>query len=291
MFDRLQFLISEALTSLRRNPWMTFAAISTTCIALFLTGGVGFAIRGVNQYAETIPAKFEMRVFLKDGLKPEAAQKTIKEIQGISGIKEVTFLSRAEAWARFKKQNPQVPTKDLENPLPDSANVIMSDVDRADAISATIQKIPNVAKDGVKFLSREREMLSQIIGFLRLVGYSLGTLMLLTSGILIYNTIRLTIVARRREFKIMHLVGASRLTVVTPLLIEGILQGVLGGIFASLLVLGSHNVLRTNLESFRGIMSIGELGPSLVFSNLVGLGALYGLVCSFIAVRDPKRVQ
>lgn len=286
MWDRIEFLFSEAFTALRRNILMSLAAITTSCVALFLTGGVGFAIKGVNEYAATLPSRFEVRVFLKDRVDQDQIKETAEQIRAIPGVASAVLLPREAAWQRFKQENPDYPTTGLENPLPDAFNVRLTNVDDIEVVAGQIKKIPTVSPgDGVQFLRREREMLSQAISVLRLVGVALGGMMLITGAILIYNTIRMTIVARRREFRIMRLVGATRATIVVPLLIEGMMHGMAGAILASLMVKGSHQFLASQLESFSGVVRVGPLDFSQVFGVMLTLGLAYGLACSLFAVR------
>lgn len=291
MLDRFEFLLSEAFTALKRNGWMTFAAITTSAMALFLTGGVAFAYRGVNAYMNTLPSRFEMRIFLKDEVKPEVAKKLTTKFKAISGVDRADYMSKEEAWTLFKKQNPDYPTAGIKNPLPEAYTVTLKEIDKADSIAASIQKMPEVEKDGVKYMRKERDMLSQALGLLRLVGLSLGALMVITGGVLIYNAIRMTFVTRRKEFRIMEMVGAARETVIIPLMIEGIIQGVTGGIIASAFVLFSHQYLRVQLQAFSGIIQLGDLPAGMVFGWLCFAGALYGLICSVIAIRGPWRTE
>lgn len=286
MWDRIEFLFSEAFTALRRNILMSLAAITTSCVALFLTGGVGFAIKGVNEYAATLPSRFEVRVFLKDRVDQDQIKATAEQIRAIPGVANAVLLPREAAWQRFKQENPDYPTTGLENPLPDAFNVRLTDVDDIEVVAGQIKKIPTVSPgDGVQFLRREREMLSQAISVLRLVGIALGGMMLITGAILIYNTIRMTIVARRREFRIMRLVGATRATIVVPLLIEGMMHGMAGAILASFMVKGAHRFLASQLESFSGVIRVGPLDFNQVFGVMLTLGLAYGLACSLFAVR------
>ncbi|MBN8689207.1 MAG: ABC transporter permease [Armatimonadetes bacterium] len=291
MLDRIEFLFSEAFTALRRNTWMTFAAITTSCMALFLTGGVAFAYKGVDEYANSLPSRFEIRVFLKDKATDAEVTEMNDRLKRTKGIKSVEWIPKAKAWEAFKKQNPDFPTDGIINPLPDAFTLTLTNVDDAEYIASRIQSMPSVAKDGVLYLKREREMLSQALKFLQWIGFGLGGMMVLTSGVLIYNAIRMTIVARRREFRIMQLVGASPLMVTVPLMIEGVVQGICGGILASFLVLGAHRAMQTQLQGFSGIIKIGALAPNGVFITMMLLGAAYGLICSIIAVRDPRRFE
>lgn len=290
MFDRIEFLIAEAFTALRRNTWMSFAAVTTTCMALFLLGGMVFAYLGINSYASQLPSRFEMRVFLKDGSPSDKARAMKIDIERLEGVEAATFLPRDQAWAKMRREMPDI-TKGIDNPLPDAYSVTLDDVDKADQIAVALRRMPLVEKDGVKYESETRELISQTLALLRWVGLALGGLMLLTGAILIYNAIRLTIVARRKEIRIMRLVGATRATVVTPLLIEGVIQGAVGGLLAALLILGAHRALGQLLSNLAGFIQLGPLAAPVVIGTITALGCVYGFVCSALAVRDPRGID
>lgn len=289
MLDRLEFMFSEAFTALRRNTWMSFAAITTSCMALFLLGGMAFAYRGIAGYAETLPSKLEIRVFLKEKKTGFETQSSMDQIDKLAGVDKVALVPRAEAWAKMQREMPDI-TKGIANPLPDALNVTLSDVDKASAVAVAIRKMSIVEKDGVKYEGETQALLSQTLLFLRWVGFTLGLLMLLTAGILIYNAIRMTVVARHREIRIMSLVGASRSAIVAPLLIEGVVQGAIGGACASVLIVAGHQLMVKLLSNFAGFIRIGDLPLWLVFGYLVALGAFYGLICSLFAVRDRQGI-
>ncbi len=290
MLDRIEFLFEEAFTALRRNTWMSFAAITTSCMALFLLGGMGFAYRGISQYAATLPSRFEIRVFLKEaktGIETAEARETIAKMPGVD---KAVLVTKAEAWAKMQREMPDM-TKGITNPLPDAFNVTLKDVDKAAVIAGEIRKLSVVEPDGVKYEGETQALLSQTLTILRWIGTALGGLMLLTGAVLIYNAIRMTIVARRREIRIMRLVGATRLTVTVPLLIEGVVQGAIGGFLASCLILGSHELMARLLNDLAGFIRLGSLPAGMVFSFIVAMGAVYGFVCSLLAVRDPRGID
>lgn len=269
---------------------MSFAAITTSCMALFLLGGMGFAYKGISDYASTLPSKFEIRVFLKEEKTGATTKEAIDEIAQMPGVDKAVLVPKAEAWAKMQREMPDI-TKGIANPLPDAINVTLKDVDKADSIAVKIRKIAIVEKDGVKYEGETQALLSQTLALLRWVGSALGGLMLLTSAVLIYNAIRMTIVARRREIRIMRLVGATRLTVTVPLLIEGLVQGAIGGFFASCLILGSHQLMSKLLTNLAGFIRLGGLPAGLVFSTIIAMGSIYGLACSLLAVRDPRGIE
>lgn len=290
MFDRLDFLIGEALVALRRNSWMTFASVSTAAVAIFLLGSLAFAYRGVSGYAQTLPGILDMRVFLVDGVSQEQISATAARIRKLKGVEAVYWIPREKAWEVKKKEDPNIPA-DLENPYPHSFKVVLKNIEDTAAVQRTVAAMPTVAKDGVVYLEDLQQLLTQVLFLLRTTGIGLGGIMLLTSGVLIYNAIRLTIMARRTEIRIMHLVGATRATVVLPLLIEGILQGAAGGLFATGLLWVGHSSLASLLVKTTTLFSLPPLplGPWATF--LIGLGAAYGLVCSVLAVREPMNLR
>jgi cell division transport system permease protein len=168
---------------------------------------------------------------------------------------------------------------------------VLKNVDNAEDVKRIVSSMPAVAKDGVVYLEDLQQLLTQVLVLLKTTGLGLGGLMLLTAGVLIYNAIRLTIVARRQEMRIMHLVGATKSTVVLPLLIEGVLQGAAGGLLATGLLWSGHRALAGLLEKSTSLFRLPGLPVGYWLTVLVGVGAIYGFVCSLMAVRGPMELR
>lgn len=290
MLDRLEFLFSEAFVAPRRNSWMTFAAITTPAVALFLLGSLGIAYVGINRYAQSLPSRFSMEVFLKDGTTVQQVKETAPRLRAIPGVESAVWIPRDLFWEQERKKYPPAVTEGIENPLPHKFKVRLKDIGRAEEVAAAIRMVPTVDPQNVLFESDEQRLLTDILSLLRVFGLGAGGLLLVAGGVLIYNTIRLTVVARRREIRIMQLVGATRATVIVPLLIEGVLQGVLGGLVASALIVAAHRVLERLVESLTALGRIEPLPVGVVVGGSLAAGALYGLTCSLLAVRDPRRL-
>lgn len=291
MLDRIEFILGEAFSALRRNTWMTFAAVSTSAVALFLLGGLGYVYIGISRYMQSLPSRFEVRVFLQNDTSRMKVSETAAAIRKIGGVGKVIWIPREQAWAKFQRDYPELTTGE-DNPLPDSFRVTLTELDKAPEVAAKIRSLPSVDPDGVKYLDDLQQLLSEALVLLRAIGLGVGGLMLLTAGVLIYNAIRLTIVARRREIRIMRLVGATRLMVSTPMLVEGIVQGSLGGLVAALLLWSSNAAVQRLVESMSSLGKLATFPLGGASLTLMALGAAYGLICSAIAVRDPgKRVR
>lgn len=293
MLDRIEFLFTEALVALRRNGWMTAAAISTSGIALFLLGGLGYVYWRAAASLSDVSGRFEVRVYLKDGASMATIKETATKIRKIEGVRTVNWIPRDKAWERFKQQNPSI-TEGLDNPFPDGYKVIVTDVNFTRKVGAAIQAMPVVlpTPDGVVFQEDEERFLRELLTLARTIGGVAGTILIITAGVLIFNAIRLTIDARRREIRVMQLVGATMTTVRAPFVIEGTLQGILGGLIATVLI----RLSQTGLEAYvvRNLSStwhIPDFPFILVLLVLSGVGGVFGLFCSSLAVRGPSRFQ
>jgi cell division transport system permease protein len=290
MLDRIEFVLGEAFVALRRNGWMTFAAVTTAAMALFLLASLALTYFGLSQVAEQAGKRLTVRVFLRDGHSQDAASVLRDRILAIRGVAAVRYVPKDIGLEEFQRQNPGIDVTGLreQNPLPDCFHVSIKDQESFESVVKQLQALPDVEPDGVKYPSDVQEFVRDVRRLVPMVGLTLGIVMLATSGILIYNAIRMTVMARRREVGIMLLVGARRPMVWAPMVLEGLVQGLLGGLFAGLVLLALHSVVNGLLASRMGPQfAIPVLPAGPVFAVLGLVGAAYGVMCSLIAVREP----
>lgn len=290
MLNRIEFVVSEALTALSRHRLMTLAAVSTVAVSLFLFGGLGYAYYRMTSFASTIPGKFRMLVYLREDATSGDVSAIAAKMRRLAGVSSVAFIPKDKAWERWKLEHATSLTEGIENPLPDGFRVVLSDLKESDQVVDAIKAIPMV--DEVRYMREEQNLIENMLALFRWIGIVVGGTLFVTAGVLIYNAIRLTVLSRRLEIRIMQLVGASRATVYIPFLIEGMLQGVIGAVIATGLIIGAYFgftwVVRNNL-SFAyapGIFPYAE-----VLGILVAAGALYGVFCSVLAVRAPLKYR
>lgn len=294
MFNRIEFVISEAFTALSRNRLMSFAAVTTVAVALFIFGGLGYAYFRLNDFASTFPGKFRMLVYLKDEATAADVSKVATDFRSLPGVQSVAHIPRDKAWERWKQEHHSALTEGVENPLPEGFRVILSDLSKSDQVVSAIEANPMVAtENGVRYLRDEQNFVEGLLTAIRFFGAVVGGILLLISGVLIYNAIRLTVLSRRLEIRIMQLVGASRPTVYVPFLIEGMVQGVVGGVIATGLVwvgyLGFNWVIKGYLASVTYTPAEFTYLPVLGF--LAAAGACYGILCSTLAIRAPLKYR
>lgn len=291
MFERIGFVIGEALSGLRRNLLMTFSAVTTVAISLYLLGGLGYLYFRIESYSRTIPGMFDIRVYLKDQATPQDVATTAAKVRAMPGVRSVVWLPKDKMWERTKVENPGV--ADVPNPYPDGLKIVLDDLDKGTDVVGKIRQIPIVSDEphAIVYRSDEQRFINEVLSIVKWVGTTAGGLLFLTAGLLIYNAIRLTILSRRVEIRIMRLVGASGLTVAVPFLLEGIVQGAVGGLIAALLLDGSSVLVTQFIASLFSLAKPPVFPLGWITGLLSGAGAAYGLLCSSMAIVRPVRTR
>lgn len=295
MLNRIEFILEEAIVALRRNGMMTVAAISTSAIALLIFGGLGYAYISLMAFLGTLQSEFELRVSIDGDLPPWQKHKMAEELRAIPGVESVVLLPKEVEWKKFlEKQKLDKFYADQPNPFRDQFQVQLSRLEDADAVKAALLEHPKVHKtDGVRDARREREFAIALMKLIRLIGGLLSLVSFVTAGTLIYNTVHLTVMARRNELRIMSLVGASHSTIRWPMLLEGGIQGAIGGLFAGLSLWA--------LVVYMASRSIGWLGldkavdpefpATAAIASLAAVGAVLGILSAGLSVRRYLKLR
>ncbi|CUU10229.1 MAG: ABC transporter permease [Fimbriimonadales bacterium] len=291
MRDRIAFLLSETWASLRRNTMLQIAAVSTACIALVLLGAVGMALYKLDATAHTLPSQFEVEIFLKVSVPRAQSLEMKKMLEAMPEVARVKLVPREQGWEELKKNlKDDVNLADLPNPLPDKLIVAAHQPEQLPLIAERVRKDPRV--DEVLDHRNTLEEVLSVARLVRWVGIGAGGLLLFSALVLIYNAVRLTIYSRQREVGVMALVGATLTTIRAPFVLEGMIQGGLGGLVAAGLVLAGAGVLSdmmVRLWPFLKDLPPG-LPPVFVLVGLPLLGSLLGGLCAWWAARRFVRI-
>jgi cell division transport system permease protein len=206
-------------------------AFSNLLIAIFIVFSYN-----VDNLISDLRSKIEFEVYLEAMLPEENGRRIEAEIAAMEGVATVEYISKEKAAERFEKEFGRKIENVLDvNPLPPSCIVFMKEGFRnLQAIEQISEKI--VAMDGVDEVVYQKQILSLIdryINLVYLVGGGIGIILIIIASVLLHNTIRLTIYARRDIIEIMTLVGATRSFIKRPFLVEGFLQGLFGSVIAA----------------------------------------------------------
>jgi len=240
------FFIREVTRSLRRDAGPPFAAMASVLVTMLVLGVFIPIVQATNGAANEVRGKVLVDVFLKTTASDADVERVRRQLtQDTPHVGNVVFVSKAEAYAKEKKQNPEAYELLGSNPLPDTFRVTPSspgDIDKLrDALAPmTPSGERSVVDPAIDEVKNRRDETTKILSATRVVKLSMGllaALLVLASVLLISNTIRLSLLARRREVAVMKLVGATDWFIRWPFVIEGILVGALGGLMAILMLL------------------------------------------------------
>jgi cell division transport system permease protein len=242
---RLGFFLREATRSLRRSAVPSFAAMATVLVTMLVLGVFIPVVQATTGAANDIRGKLLLDVYLT----PTATKQDATRVQGLiahrtPNVKSVTFISKGAAYRQESKRNPEAYKLLGRNPLPDTLRVVPEDPAKIDQIASALE--PQAAGGGrtpvdpaIDEVRNRRDETSKILSATRVVKLSMALLAMLLIGasvLLIANTIRLSLFARRREVEVMKLVGATDWFIRWPFVIEGVIVGALGGLMAIMLI-------------------------------------------------------
>ncbi|SFF53383.1 permease-like cell division protein FtsX [Blastococcus tunisiensis] len=231
---RVNFVLSEVATGLRRNLTMTVAMILTTAISLGLMGTGLLIASMISEMKEIYYDKVQVSIFLADGVTDEQRTAIEAELESSPEVKSFLYESKEEAYERFQQQFSQQPELVENTPpdaLPESFRVELVNPERYAVIAS---EFPN-GENGVDKVADEGDFLDRLFGLLngaRNATIAVAVVQALAALLLISNTIQLAAFNRRNETNIMRLVGASRWYTQLPFILEAALAGLVGGLLA-----------------------------------------------------------
>jgi cell division transport system permease protein len=232
---RVNFVLSEVATGLRRNLTMTVAMILTTAISLGLMG-TGILIAGmISHMKEIYYDKVQVSIFLSDTVTDEQRSAIETELKDSPEVKSYIYESKDEAYQRFQEQFSQQPELVQNTPadaLPESFRVELVNPERYPVIA---EQFPN-GENGVDQVRDEGDFLDRLFSLLngaRNATIAVAVVQALAALLLISNTIQLAAFNRRNETNIMRLVGASRWYTQLPFILEAAFAGLIGGLLAA----------------------------------------------------------
>jgi cell division transport system permease protein len=271
------FFIREVTRSLRRDAGPPFAAMASVLVTMLVLGVFIPIVQATNGAANEVRGKVLVDVFLKTSASDADAEAVRRQLtQDTPHVGNVVFVSKAEAYAKEKKQNPEAYELLGSNPLPDTFRVTPDspgNIDKLrDALApATASGERSVIHPAIDEVKNRRDETNKILAGTKVVKLSIGflaALLILASVLLISNTIRLSLMARRREVAVMKLVGATDWFIRWPFVIEGILVGAMGGVMAILLLLVAKVAF---IDPFKQEFSLITATDTVNFGALVAI--------------------
>jgi len=281
----LPYFVREGVANLRRAKFSAVASTSAIAVALVLVGVFGIVGYEASVVSDMLREQAgQMEVFIEQDASEQVQEALHARIQTIQGIAQTEFVSHEEAAKIFRREFGEGASA-FEDPtfLPASIKIEMKPTHtHPDSMARTANVIGEWR--GVDDVVLNQELLVRVAQNRRLinaVGIALGGIVVLAAVFLVANTIRLTIYARRLLIRTMKLVGATDRFVRRPFLVEGIVQGFLGGTIAGGVVWGLYRVFFQQIDQ----APLPLRAELLLLGGLIGGGVLLGWIGSYFAAR------
>ena len=299
-WSSFRYLTKQGLHNLRANRLMSLASIGVLTACLLLTGIAGLFSANVNSLVEYLGDQNETVVYLDQGLSDEQLASVDQTLRSMPGLAAVTYVSQEEVLETYKGYMSEYADlfNDFEEDNPFHANyrVVLEDLNQLDEMIAQLEQI-----DGVYSVSAPTQLSSVFLTIQRAVtyaGWALVAVLALVSVVVISNTIRLTVFARRKEINIMKYVGATNGFIRWPFFVEGTSVGLISGLLAAGLVIGAYALVVNKVGAMSGfwgpilgscLLSVGQVCPIVLGAFLI-FGVIIGSIGTATSIRKYLEV-
>jgi cell division transport system permease protein len=291
---RLTFFFREAMRSMRRNAAPSFAALATVLVTMLVVGVFIPAVEVTNSAANTVRSRLIVDVYMKTSSSAADVARVRGQLLRVPHVKRVQFESKAQAYAQQARQNPAAyALLGGNNPLPDTFHVYPDNPSNVLAIHSALTPGGGVLDPSIQSVSNKKSYTKKALELTAAVkwgGLAFALLLTIASILLIANTIRLSLYARRREVEVMKLVGATDWFIRWPFVIEGTV-GAAGALLA-IAILGITKVAL--LDPLANHWTLIAAPRTIAFTALVGVligaGVLVSAVGSGLSLRRFLRV-
>jgi cell division transport system permease protein len=298
---RTEFVLSEVGIGLRRNVTMTIASVMTVAISLTLLG-IALIIRfGADQLEHELISQIRVSVYLEPTCgTPNAGSNCLtsadrdnvqRTLQQLPQVQDIKYISQEQAYKLFQeefKDDQDLVRLTRADQLPESFAIKLKDPHEYEVVNSAVGKAP-----GVQQVTNASSSLKRLFSFFHHVTLGallLTVLLLISTCLLIYNSMRVAAFSRRRETGIMRLVGASDFYIQAPFVLEGTAAGVAGSGLAVLLLVMVKWYISSTLAT-RVLTPFGEWGTlAKALPLVIVIGVLLPAIASFLTLQRHLRV-
>lgn len=292
ILTKSDYLLRETLLGLKRGGWMNWAAVSTVTVLLFLFGISLQTSWQLESLLNQFGSQLELSVYLDTGVPADELKLPVANLPEVA---TVTTVAKEAAWSALLRDmglsDIKGATDQLSgNPLVDELKVKAKNAADVPALAQKLQQLQGV--DEVQYVDEAVQRIDQLNRGLNWLSFGMISILSLTAIAVITTTIRLIVMARRREIEVMQLVGATTTWIYLPFILQGLVLGIVGAAIAWGLITGVQKFI-TNLlaqqsdfiQFLSSTMQLSNQHGLLLPLALLGLGCSVGLLGSLFAVR------
>jgi len=291
---RMRYFSARAVANIRQNVLINVLTIGTITLALLIIALFLLVFVNMERLADNWSNRVQVTVYFEQELPPQELAALKSRIQSINGTTRISYITKDEAVSRFRSRLKGqesllegIATEVLPASLEITLNRGSRDTESVEAYVGLLKKIPGVGE--VQYGEEWVRRFTTFMNFMRLLGAILGGFLLLAVIFIVSNTIKLTIYARKEELELLGLVGATRMFIKAPFLIEGVIQGATGSLLAVILLTACYFGFLHNAGNF---LSLNPSDAGLTFLPTTYLAGIFfgGIMLGFVgSITSLKR--
>ncbi|MBI2447931.1 ABC transporter permease [Candidatus Microgenomates bacterium] len=296
-------IFKNAIIGLWRNKWLTVATVIVMTLALFTVGLFIIINILVNSTVDTVKSRIDLEVYFKKEVTADTIMAAQDDLKKLSVVKNTRYISPEEALNIFREQNKNDPgllsaISEEENPLPASLKIDLYRAEDLDQLSKLFHegKYDEIT-DSTSYENNKLivQKLINIGNYVKKGGVALSLIFLLTTLIVVFNTIRINLYTRKEEIEIMRLVGATNWYIRWPFILEGSFYGLISVLLSSLVLFVGLKLTAPYLESYLQEFSANFFNYITLYSlQIIGLQIVIsiaiGIISSTLAIRRYLKV-
>lgn len=293
-------VIRYGTDSFLRNSWLSIAATAVMTITLLIIFTTFVAQNVLSDTLGDLRDKVDMSIYLQTDTTDKVGAELVASIEKLPSVRSAKYISAADARKLFVESNKNDASvleaiKEATNKTPATIRVVVNDINDTSELQNYVNKDAEIKKylnpDFKPSFAGERRSTIQSIGravsFAQKIGIVAGSIFVIISSLIIFNTIRMAIFNRKEEIQMMKLIGANQSFIRGPFLVESIVYGFIAAIVATGLgVWGLYGVSKTLMSYQVSIQPTIDMVQTYIFLVglcMVGVGALIGVVSSLLA--------
>lgn len=295
-----RYLVGQGFDNVWKNRVMAFASFCVLLVSLLLVGISVLFYINIDSIIGGIEDKNEVIVYLLEDTTEEEIQEIGNQLAAMENVSSVSLYTRDEAFADLKANmsdySEVFDSLGDDNPLPDAYRIRVSDISNMQLTVSAVQEM-----DCVEYVSSPDsfvELLTETRHVVAIVAIAIIAALLIVSMVIISNTTRASVFARRREISIMQSVGATKAFIRFPFFVEGMINGFMAGVFATLLTWFTYDSLVDLIANFDVLQTIG-MGSIIPFDSIaipvalayVVVGSLVGAIGSVLSTRKHLKYR
>ncbi len=291
MAVNLSYVARETVSNLKRNLSMASAALLTVAVSLTLVGGALLVKRGVDRATVQWKDNVELSIFMSPTAQASESEAIDRQLKAMPEVKRYHYVSKPEAFDEFRKifaNEPDVRDSLTVEQIPPSYRVVPKQAEQTKLIGERFRDTAGVFR--VSYAKEEVDALVSVTNFLQIMLWAVAAVLLAAASLLILNTIRMAIFARRREVAVMKLVGATNWFIRIPFMLEGLIQGLAGAALAYGIVWIGRDLIQSRITGANNdiqlfkqfLVTSGDVAGTGILLLIVGV--LVGTVGSALAV-------